>query len=52
MVSDDGLGFPGNKTGGNGLQNMRKRAEEMKGVFEIKTMEGKGVKIFVKIPVP
>ena len=52
MVSDDGLGFSGNKTGGNGLQNMRKRAEEMKGVFEIKTMEGKGVKIFVKIPVP
>ncbi len=36
---------------GNGILNMKKRAEQLKGVFEIESKIGHGTKIEVKIPI-
>ncbi|MBK8521435.1 MAG: sensor histidine kinase [Chitinophagaceae bacterium] len=49
-IADDGIGFISNGTNGNGLVNMKKRAEELKGLFAIKTTEGKGTEIHCEIP--
>jgi signal transduction histidine kinase len=45
-VRDNGDGFPANKAErGNGLNNMRLRASELKGRLEIRTSPGKGTEI-------
>ncbi len=46
-ISDNGKGFDQVKqgSGGNGLLNMKKRAEEMGGTFEITSAVGKGTKV-------
>jgi signal transduction histidine kinase len=46
-VTDNGKGFENTKTGsgGNGLLNMKKRAEDLGGSFEIQSAPGKGTKI-------
>ncbi|MBB6120472.1 sensor histidine kinase [Nocardiopsis algeriensis] len=45
-VADDGRGFdPGASTGGNGLANMRHRAEEAGGVLDIDTAPGEGTAV-------
>ena len=47
-ISDNGIGFEQDNLKGNGLNNMRKRTEEMNGVFEI--FSEKGTVIKIKIP--
>ena len=51
-ISDNGKGFDHAKrgSGGNGLLNMKKRAEEMGGTFEIESMPGKGTRVEFEIP--
>jgi signal transduction histidine kinase len=53
IIADNGKGFdrvkPG--SGGNGLLNMKKRAEEMGGSFVIESTPGKGTKVVFEIPV-
>jgi signal transduction histidine kinase len=52
IVSDDGRGFNGDQElKGNGLQNMKRRAEEIGGEMKITTAPGKGtaVELYVKI---
>jgi signal transduction histidine kinase len=54
-ITDNGKGFPDNtpahKTGSNtGLGSMRKRAEEMGGVFFLEKAEGGGTVIRVSVP--
>jgi two-component system sensor histidine kinase DegS len=50
-ISDNGKGFdtvkPG--SGGNGLLNMKKRAEEMGGTFEIQSSPGHGTMVLFSI---
>jgi signal transduction histidine kinase len=52
-ITDNGKGFeqtnPG--SGGNGLHNMKKRAEEMGGTFKIESEAGKGTRVRFGIPV-
>ncbi len=45
QIKDDGKGFDMNTTGGNGLINMKKRAEEIKGLLSIDSAPGKGTGI-------
>lgn len=53
IISDDGKGFDHvpSGSGGNGLMNMRIRAEDMGGSFEIQSEPGKGTKVTFGIPV-
>jgi len=48
IISDNGKGFDKNKNGlhGNGLLNMKKRAEDLSGWFEIQSSPGKGTRVF------
>jgi signal transduction histidine kinase len=48
-IVDDGTGI-GNPGHGNGLRNMRQRAEELGGVFNLESQPGKGVCINVIFP--
>jgi signal transduction histidine kinase len=52
-IADNGKGFdqikPG--SGGNGMMNMKKRAEELGGTFEIESEPGKGTRVVFRIPV-
>ncbi len=60
-ITDNGKGFePGNSPlgggggasgGGNGLQNMRKRAEEIKGWVEVNSEIGKGTSVELRVRV-
>ncbi len=57
-VRDNGKGFivrqPGEeewRMGGNGLQNMQKRAKELKGTLTIISSPGSGTEIILEIPV-
>ncbi|MEO8085351.1 MAG: two-component regulator propeller domain-containing protein [Bacteroidota bacterium] len=58
-ISDDGVGFDNSiqpvaresRTGGNGLKNMSKRAEEMGAALEIISGVGKGTKIILIVTV-
>lgn len=51
-VSDNGQGFVVNSAdGGNGLGNMQKRAELLKGTIEIKSQKGLGTEVILDIPV-
>jgi signal transduction histidine kinase len=54
-VQDDGMGFnvenPETEGGGNGLANMRKRAQQLHGDLEIRSQKGRGTTIRLEIPV-
>ena len=51
-ITDDGVGFnpEKNTNGAFGLRNMKKRAEEMGGILNIFTKEGKGTEINLILP--
>ena len=51
-VTDNGKGFDTslNKTG-NGLRNMKERAESIKGTFLVTSMPGKGTEISLDVPI-
>jgi signal transduction histidine kinase len=45
-IQDDGVGFDmAADTTGNGLKNMKRRAEEMKAQFKIESSKGNGTQI-------
>ncbi|WP_298154312.1 sensor histidine kinase [Flavobacterium sp.] len=49
-VTDNGLGFdPETISHGNGLHNMRKRIEDVDGIFEIKTQISEGTRISISL---
>ena len=52
-ITDNGKGFDKEKhgSGGNGLLNMKKRAEELGGTFEITSEVGKGTSVRFKVVV-
>ncbi|MBC7641009.1 MAG: hypothetical protein H7174_01515 [Flavobacterium sp.] len=47
-IMDDGIGFDINRTSGNGIENMKKRVEELQGKFTI-TSDSTGTKILATI---
>lgn len=50
MVTDDGVGFkPENKSDGNGLQNMKKRSQNLKAKLKIESQLNKGTRIELDI---
>ena len=49
-ITDDGIGFIVNGTTGNGIVNMKKRTEELNGVFRLIAEEKKGTAINCEIP--
>jgi hypothetical protein len=50
-IADNGKGFdPGRSNEGNGLRNMKQRAEQLKGKLMIETARSKGTKVTVLIP--
>lgn len=54
-VEDDGVGFDVDvraQTTGHGLANMRARAEEQDGEFEVQSEAGQGTKICLELPTP
>lgn len=51
-INDEGKGFDKNKVEfGNGINNMKKRARDLNGSFEVISEERKGASIVVKIPI-
>jgi ligand-binding sensor domain-containing protein/two-component sensor histidine kinase len=49
-VTDNGIGFEtGSQSQGNGLYNMRKRAETIKGLLKIDSTKGEGTKIILEV---
>ena len=58
IVKDDGKGFDqravkaANTLSGNGLQNMRRRAREMKGECVISSVPGEGTTLTLRFPIP
>jgi len=51
-VKDDGIGFDvARADGGNGLGNMQKRADAMRGSVSIQSRSGKGTSVVVNIPI-
>lgn len=54
-IEDDGVGFDAvglNLALGHGLANMRSRADELGGVFEIHTSPGQGTVLSLSLPLP
>ena len=51
-VSDNGIGGAGSAVPGNGIANMKKRAEELKGTLELHSLKGEGTTVIARIPVP
>jgi len=52
VVADDGKGFDtNNSTSGMGLRNLRERAEECEGVFEISSLPRRGTTVHFSVPV-
>ena len=49
-IRDNGIGFNIDETSGNGIANMRKRVEELKGDFIITSVLKRGTTILVNIP--
>jgi signal transduction histidine kinase len=50
-VSDDGRGFdPSARRGGNGLQNMRRRAAAIGGRLEVRSAPGEGTSVRLEVP--
>jgi signal transduction histidine kinase len=55
VVHDDGKGFDSSspsRAKGNGLGNMRRRAEAMGGALVIESAAGKGVTVRLTVPLP
>ncbi len=53
ILTDNGVGFrPGISDRGNGLKNMKKRAEKLSGELEIISSPGNGTQIFFKGKIP
>lgn len=51
VIADDGAGFdPDTVSMGMGLRNLRTRAEELGGTFELVSAPGRGVSITIRIP--
>lgn len=52
LIKDDGIGFDlhSKKLSGNGLVNMKKRIEELKGKFQITSENGQGSTILLIVP--
>jgi signal transduction histidine kinase len=51
LIEDDGKGFDtGEIKNGNGLVNMRRRTDSMKGIIQIDSASGKGTRISVDVP--
>ncbi len=51
-VKDDGIGFDAAVAdAGNGLGNMQKRAEAMRGILKFESTAGKGTNVILKVPV-
>jgi signal transduction histidine kinase len=51
-ISDDGIGFDADKVrDGNGLSSMRRRAQRLGGSVEIRSSQGRGSTIMLKVPV-
>lgn len=51
IVEDDGLGFDASETkGGNGLRNLRTRAEQLSGLFEVESSSGGPTTARLRIP--
>jgi ligand-binding sensor domain-containing protein/two-component sensor histidine kinase len=51
MVKDDGTGFDINTAdGGNGLGNMQKRADALKGRLQLQSKQGEGTTVTLNIP--
>jgi signal transduction histidine kinase len=52
MVEDDGVGFNVEAAdSGNGMGNMRKRADALEGRFQLHSKPGEGTKVILNIPV-
>jgi signal transduction histidine kinase len=52
LVEDNGIGFdPAEADGGNGLGNIQKRADAMKGRIQVVAKPGEGTHITLNIPV-
>lgn len=51
FVKDDGVGFNIAEADGNGLGNMKKRADNMNGIVTIKSFKGKGTTVRLVIPI-
>ncbi|NML19969.1 hypothetical protein HHL16_03740 [Pseudoflavitalea sp. G-6-1-2] len=50
-IEDDGIGFdPNNADSGNGLNNMQKRAQSLKGTLQILSKPGKGTTVLLEVP--
>ncbi|MCW3102751.1 MAG: vraS [Bacteroidetes bacterium] len=50
-ITDDGAGFnPQETRGGNGLTNMKKRAEDAGGLLKVESEPGKGTRVSLLIP--
>jgi signal transduction histidine kinase len=52
LIGDNGVGFDVKYARGNGIVNMKKRAEELKADFQIKTTLQQGTEISILIPIP
>jgi signal transduction histidine kinase len=53
QVKDDGRGFDeASIIPGNGLRNLRRRADEMKGAVRIQTAPGRGTTVQFEAPFP
>lgn len=52
-IIDDGVGFnvDKRKAGSYGLQNMHERAAEIGGVLKLISLENKGTRLEVKVPI-
>jgi len=51
VIKDDGCGFvPGTPAGGDGLENMRRRAAAIGAEFELRSAPGKGTTVIWKLP--
>lgn len=51
IVKDDGIGFDAAEADGNGLGNMQKRADQLKGKITIESKKGEGTSVNLAIPV-
>jgi signal transduction histidine kinase len=51
LVKDDGEGFDVDEADGNGLGNMQKRADSMKGTIVIQSKKLEGTKVNLEVPV-
>jgi signal transduction histidine kinase len=49
-IEDDGVGFDVGDTSGNGLRNMRERAEAMGGMLHVASEAGKGSRLRLTFP--